>query len=243
MVNGFRAGEYNRFSRHWTVRQYDAHSWVEAWFPPYGWIEFDPTPPAPALPGSAFAPVSRFVDALELWWTEDVINYDLRKQSYLLRLGRDSLRAAQRAARNAWAAAGDFLGALPLPQWARSPSGLILTAIAFLLGAIVLKFRKPRAVKRRLRLILAKTPMVRNRAAAVLDFYREALDLLRSRGWEKAPGMTPLEYANRLARTPYGGTLSDITGIYYRVRFGNAVQAGDFAQARVLLRTLKRQKR
>ena len=47
MVNGFRTGEYNRFGDAWIVRQYDAHSWVEAYFPPYGWIEFDPTPPDP----------------------------------------------------------------------------------------------------------------------------------------------------------------------------------------------------
>ena len=45
LVNGFRSGEYNALGRAFTVRQYDAHSWVEAFFPPYGWIEFDPTPP------------------------------------------------------------------------------------------------------------------------------------------------------------------------------------------------------
>jgi len=32
------------------VRDYDAHSWVEAWFPHTGWVTFDPTPAAaPAL--------------------------------------------------------------------------------------------------------------------------------------------------------------------------------------------------
>jgi len=28
------------------VRDTDAHSWVEAYFPPYGWVTFDPTPAA-----------------------------------------------------------------------------------------------------------------------------------------------------------------------------------------------------
>jgi len=36
LVNGFRMGEYNRLGESWIVRQYDAHSWVEAYFLPYG---------------------------------------------------------------------------------------------------------------------------------------------------------------------------------------------------------------
>lgn len=28
----------------WTVTDHDAHAWVEAWFPGYGWLPFDPTP-------------------------------------------------------------------------------------------------------------------------------------------------------------------------------------------------------
>jgi len=54
LVNGFRSGQYNRIGGNWIVRQYDAHSWVEAYFPPYGWIEFDPTPPDPQRSQTAF---------------------------------------------------------------------------------------------------------------------------------------------------------------------------------------------
>ena len=28
------------------MRDLDAHSWVEAWFPDIGWVTFDPTPAA-----------------------------------------------------------------------------------------------------------------------------------------------------------------------------------------------------
>jgi transglutaminase-like putative cysteine protease len=31
------------------VSDRDAHAWVEAWFPAYGWVEFDPTPRTPSL--------------------------------------------------------------------------------------------------------------------------------------------------------------------------------------------------
>jgi hypothetical protein len=36
------------------VTDRDAHAWVEAWFPAYGWVKFEPTPATPAssrLPG------------------------------------------------------------------------------------------------------------------------------------------------------------------------------------------------
>jgi hypothetical protein len=50
---GFTPG--NQAATHtdqWLVTDTDAHAWVEAWFPHYGWVRFDPTPPAdPALAG------------------------------------------------------------------------------------------------------------------------------------------------------------------------------------------------
>ncbi|HEY1593695.1 MAG TPA: transglutaminase domain-containing protein [Solirubrobacteraceae bacterium] len=55
---GFTPGNYDRATRQWTVSDLDAHAWVEAWFPSYGWVRFDPTPTAaPALGGhSSIAP-------------------------------------------------------------------------------------------------------------------------------------------------------------------------------------------
>lgn len=47
---GFTPGEHDEIRADWVVRDYDAHSWVEAWFPREGWVTFDPTPSAaPAL--------------------------------------------------------------------------------------------------------------------------------------------------------------------------------------------------
>ena len=47
IVNGFQMGEYNNLNDLYTVRESDAHSWVEAYFPRNeAWIEFDPTPSA-----------------------------------------------------------------------------------------------------------------------------------------------------------------------------------------------------
>ena len=49
---GFATGQYNSATKSYVVADTDAHAWVEAWFPSYGWVRFDPTPAiAPALGG------------------------------------------------------------------------------------------------------------------------------------------------------------------------------------------------
>jgi transglutaminase-like putative cysteine protease len=47
---GFVPGHYRDGT--WTVTDHDAHTWVEAWFPRYGWLAFDPTPGRGRLSGS-----------------------------------------------------------------------------------------------------------------------------------------------------------------------------------------------
>ena len=52
VATGFTTGTYDRASGRWRVSDADAHAWVEAWFPHFGWVTFDPTPAsAPARGG------------------------------------------------------------------------------------------------------------------------------------------------------------------------------------------------
>jgi hypothetical protein len=44
IVTGFSQGTYDQLHNSWTVLGTDAHSWVQAYFPSIGWINFDPTP-------------------------------------------------------------------------------------------------------------------------------------------------------------------------------------------------------
>ncbi len=41
---GFSSGHFMLDRKVWSVEGSDAHSWVQAYFPNYGWINFDPTP-------------------------------------------------------------------------------------------------------------------------------------------------------------------------------------------------------
>ena len=56
---GFSPGSLDPQRGQYIVRDVDAHSWVEAFFPRYGWITFDPTPAvAPARAQESFDPVT-----------------------------------------------------------------------------------------------------------------------------------------------------------------------------------------
>jgi hypothetical protein len=56
---GFAGATYSASHHAWLVTDLDSHAWVEVWFKGYGWLTFDPTPPAPGsarvptLPGSS----------------------------------------------------------------------------------------------------------------------------------------------------------------------------------------------
>jgi transglutaminase-like putative cysteine protease len=43
LVNGYGPGNYDEHIGRYVVRESDAHTWVEAYFPNYGWIPFEPT--------------------------------------------------------------------------------------------------------------------------------------------------------------------------------------------------------
>ena len=51
-VNGFLGGRWNEFGGYLAVTQNEAHSWVEVWFPNFGWVAFDPTPGGSATGGT-----------------------------------------------------------------------------------------------------------------------------------------------------------------------------------------------
>ena len=53
---GFTSGSYSSSTGEWVVNDLGAHAWVEAWFPTYGWVAFDPTPSA--TPRSRLRPAS-----------------------------------------------------------------------------------------------------------------------------------------------------------------------------------------
>lgn len=54
---GFTSGTYDESRGEWVVTDHNAHTWVEVWFPEYGWLAFDPTAGRGQLE-AAYAPSS-----------------------------------------------------------------------------------------------------------------------------------------------------------------------------------------
>ena len=87
LVNGFHLGEWNDFGGFYTVRQSDAHSWVEAYLAGRGWTTFDPTPKADEDLSTARrlgALLWQAVELAESEWVDYVIGYGQSEQRELL---------------------------------------------------------------------------------------------------------------------------------------------------------------
>jgi len=92
-VNGFLGGQWNDFDDFLAVRNADAHSWVEVYFPGEGWVEFDPTPSAGNVSDqtSFWDPATELWDSLRFKWVKYVIEYDLETQVEFLRKASEAL--------------------------------------------------------------------------------------------------------------------------------------------------------
>lgn len=76
---GYASGSYDPVSANYIVTEADAHSWVEIYFPQYGWVEFEPTAAQPVTDRSDQAPRPDYdhtplpplldAPALELAWS------------------------------------------------------------------------------------------------------------------------------------------------------------------------------
>ena len=88
VVNGFQRGEYNDAADVFVVRQRNAHSWVEVYFPETdSWVEFDPTPFAGQVSESAMGGFAgrfrKYTEALETFWIQYFVAFDNQEQRSL----------------------------------------------------------------------------------------------------------------------------------------------------------------
>jgi len=96
LINGFQMGEFNPIGSDYIVRESDAHSWTEAYFPGRGWMEFDATPPdVRATDTGIAAQFGRYRDALEMAWISYILVYDADTQTRLFRNAQDRVQSLQ----------------------------------------------------------------------------------------------------------------------------------------------------
>jgi|ERR1051326_678208 transglutaminase-like putative cysteine protease len=211
VVNGFLPGEYNEAAAAYTVRQSDAHSWVEVYFPQTkSWVTFDPTPAsgrnARVRTGLAGA-LSKYSEALELMWFQYVVGYDKQEQHSLLTSVRKELLDLQR---QSFGKLDQARGALP---FLIKPMLIGLGSLGAL-GLIVWLTLRIKAAGWGQGLRVWQR---RNEITAVrIDFYERLLRLLEKQGIKRELFQTPLEFAAAVGLNE----AQAITNAYNRVRFG-----------------------
>ncbi|MGA9767445.1 MAG: transglutaminaseTgpA domain-containing protein [Blastocatellia bacterium] len=241
IVNGFQMGEYNDINRLFIVRESDAHSWVEVYFPrTNSWIEFDPTPPAGIndySQGGMLARLRKYMDAMEVFWLDYIVTLDSEEQASIMSSIQQKLLAVK-----------DRLIAyyLDAKQWTRKTLSFItardwsatdwvkLSIALALLFAMTTALYVALHIKRWSiaptgygpwwhRLFILPTwrsrRLVRRdtRESAVM-FYEQMLAIASRAGLVKQPSQTPKEFA---AVSGFN-EIQEITVLYNRVRFGGA---------------------
>jgi hypothetical protein len=238
-VNGFQTGEYNDVGGDFVVRASDAHSWVEVYFPTYGWLTFDPTPPGDDKPLAWYARFGHYLDWFELQWSEWVVNYDFVHQFTLAqnvtRVSRDWTEHLRTAFTEARRRATDYLE-LWQSRILRTPAAIPSAfATLALLGAFVLSLQ-PR-VRQRIQALwhlrVASASSMTPHLATIQ--YNEMLRLLARRGIRKGPAQTPVEFATSLPDNNLADPVLELTTIYQASRFG-----GQSADARLATSILVR---
>jgi transglutaminase-like putative cysteine protease len=211
VVNGFLPGEYNEAAGAYTVRQSDAHSWVEVYFPETkSWVTFDPTPAAgrtePQSVGLA-AQLGKYAEALELIWFQYVVGYDKQEQRSLAASFHNRVFDYRRIASEVFESVRSKLPAV-------SSKGILLALGLMTVLATIIFVRVLRLGWRRGLTISRGT---REPKIAAVEFYQRLMDLLAQRGLSRMSDQTPLEFASNLG---WREALT-ITRLYNRVRFGS----------------------
>jgi transglutaminase-like putative cysteine protease len=190
LVNGFGPGTFNAQTESNVVRGEDAHTWVEVYFPNYGWIPFEPTP-----------------DDLGIYQTIP------RGQTGTNPCFRDTNCDPSQIV------AGPTGGTLPTPKTrpglegpnvgvggpgitVQSISGSVLTKVVGVFVALLLLF------------LVALLRYLRPRS--VMSVWKRMLVLAHLAGAERRPGETPLELGRRLQRTfpEAAQPMHDLTGAF-----------------------------
>ena len=220
---GFTSGVYDTDHHEWLVTDHDAHTWVEAWFPRYGWLPFDPTPGRGALSGSYTASSPRFDITGALYALAQKIrhrgSFDLRK-----------LRSGPRVR----------FGVVDVARNPRRPGSATGTGIAELVQLLIVLAAALVGLVVSAKLLLRKSRyLTRDPRRTATACVRELSDFLADQG-AKLPASATLHELTRVVEEDLGVSPRVFVETVTAARFGPPVAAREAAQtARRELRSLR----
>jgi transglutaminase-like putative cysteine protease len=225
VVNGFRAGEFNDLTSQYLVRASDAHSWVEAYFPDSGWVSFDPTPAGPGVEHGRWNRMMLYWDAMQSFWREWIINFDISHQQILGQGAVRNSRQLYEEARN-WARQRYFalLGAARHIQKKTMDSPLRWSMVGLIVSVpllLLINLRRLLLGFRTLR--IAAHPEKSPRLAASI-WYERMIRVVERNGWRKAPAQTPAEFVTCIQDISIRDSVARFTRHYEGARFGERAQ-------------------
>jgi transglutaminase-like putative cysteine protease len=226
VVNGFRGGEYNDLTGSYVVRERDAHSWVEAYFPEYGWVTFDPTPAGPSSgPATGWSRFSLYMDAAQQLWREWIINYDFSHQMHLRTEISTKTGNAQSHFR-AWLWAKYRRIVALTSEWQRrlerlSPAEMALCCL--LVGLLLALPFLPKAWRTFQRQRMLRNPELAPRTSASF-WYMRMLKMMARRGVKKNSFQTAEEFAASISDPLLQHDVALFTEYYERARFNESVE-------------------
>ena len=228
VVNGFQRGDYNDTADVYVVRQRNAHSWVEVYFPATdSWVTFDPTPAAGQNTASPLSGVTervrKYVEALETFWIQYFVAFDNQEQRSLFVSVRNGVSQYETGLSSSWAALQNEIvewwkrvrGDEGIASSAKSigSGALAVALIIILVLAFVWLYRK--VVKLKVWTLLWNRIFARPNASAI-EFYERMQQILAGKGFIRLPHQTPLEFAYHIGLPE----AVNVTEQYNRVRFG-----------------------
>ncbi|MBI3054856.1 MAG: DUF3488 domain-containing transglutaminase family protein [Betaproteobacteria bacterium] len=215
IVTGYQGGELNTIGNYMTVRQADAHAWVEVWLQNDGWVRVDPT--AAVSPARVEAGVAAAVPQAETlpfmmrgvypwlrrarmaWdsaansWNQAVLGYTQDRQRQLMRrVGIDDA------------------------TWRSLATVMFIATGAITLVLAALMLQKLRA----------------SRPDPVTAAYLRFCERLARCGVKRHPSEGPDAFRKRAAaaRPALASSIGSISEIYIRLRYGEAARTSDALQ-------------
>jgi len=222
LVTGFLATEWNEYGGYFTVRQRDAHAWVEVYFPHSGWITMDPTPTViAAVATTRWEPLSQLLESVRLQWDRLFVRYSGKDQLAVVhgvREGSDALRERV----SGWvsllsAPVSQALSRLMYMARTFDPGilGLVTGVIVVGLALLLLMLRD------RIGLWATAHLPTSHQQLAIVQLYARMVRTVERYGVNKPPTATASEFARLVEREwkAAGPMVADVIALYHQGRF------------------------